>query len=499
VRRFTSLASRIRRSWLSVLLLGVLLGGILAAAPFLSGLAGVRGGAGRALESPLTPALALAQESKVGGAVFSVADVAERALPSVVNISSTRKTQAVQSPFEADPFFREFFHNFGGGPSMPAPRAEKSLGSGVIVSADGVVVTNSHVVEKADRIRVALSDKKEYDAKLVGADPKSDIAVLKLVGAKGLQPIKLGDSDRLRLGDSVLAIGNPFGVGQTVTMGIVSAKGRANMGIVDYEDFIQTDAAINPGNSGGALVNMRGELVGVNTAILSRTGGYQGIGFAIPSNMVGPILKSLLKSGKVVRGWLGVVIQEVDGDLATAMKLPTSKGVLVSDVEPNAPAARAGLKRGDLIVAINGRPVDSTGQLRTLVASSGVGNKVQVEFLRDGKRLSQQVVLAELPAGATAALSTQGTDGLTIAPLDAATRSRFNIPSRVGFGVVVTAVTPDSSAAQAGLQQGDVILEVNRGRMNSVRAFFQAYGAAQGRVLLLVYRQGNTAYMLMTK
>ena len=436
-------------------------------------------------------------------ALHSVADVAERALPSVVNIATTRKgRQAQASPFMRDPFFREFFHRFGGG--KPSPRQERSLGSGVIVSADGVVLTNNHVVKGAATIRVTLSNKREYLAKVVGTDPKSDLAVLRLKGAKNLRPMRLGDSDKLRLGDVVLAIGNPFGVGQTVTMGIVSAKGRANMGIVDYEDFIQTDAAINPGNSGGALVNLRGELVGINTAILSRTGGYQGIGFAIPSNMVQPIMASLLKRGKVVRGWLGVVIQEVNSDLKQALKLPTQRGILIADVDTRGPARRAGLKRGDLVVKINGRAVDSTGKLRNIVAAAGAHSTVQLEYYRGGKLKTLRIKLAEQPANLFAGRHAPGSSavtagGLKVAPLDPATRNKFNITSRLKNGVVVTAIDRRSAAASAGLQVGDVILEVNRATITSVRRFTNMFNAASGRVLLLVYRQGSTLYMIFNK
>jgi serine protease Do len=299
----------------------------------------------------------------------------------------------------------------------------------------------------------------------------------------------------------VLAIGNPFGVGQTVTMGIVSAKGRANVGIVDYEDFIQTDAAINPGNSGGALINMDGELIGINTAILSRTGGYQGIGFAIPTNMVRPIVDSLVKNGKVVRGWLGVVIQEVDQELATALKLPTSQGVLISDVDPAGPAAKAGLQRGDLVVKLNGRKVGSSGELRNLVATAGVNNSINLEFYRDGRLLSKAISLGELPGQVAEQkqLPVESSAGLQVAPLTPDIRNKFNIPPRVNFGVVVSGVDRGSLAARAGLRQGDVILEVNRATIKSVNRFNRLFSQAKGRVLLLVYRRGSTMFLILNK
>ena len=435
----------------------------------------------------------------INGSSFSVADVAERVLPGVVNIASTRTVKPSESPFQNHPFFREFFRRF-----QPTPRQQRGLGSGVLLKIDGtiVVVTNNHVVAKADKIRVALSDGREYDAKVIGTDPKSDLAVLKLKGVKGLKTLSLGNSTRMRLGDVVLAIGNPFGVGQTVTMGIVSATGRANVGIVDYENFIQTDAAINPGNSGGALVNMRGELIGINTAILSRSGGYQGIGFAIPANMVRPIVRSLLKTGKVVRGWLGVAIQNVNRDLARALKLPSSRGVLVTDVDPRGPARKAGLRGGDLVTAVNGEPVASTGKLRNLIASAGAKTRVRLDVVRGGKRMSLDVRLAELPArlGGTAGRSGRGHDrALAVAPIDATTRNRYNIPNRIRRGVVVTAVRPRSKAAEAGLRSGDVILEINRVKVSNVGRFYKLLSASRGQILLLVHRGGFSQYLLMPK
>lgn len=441
--------------------------------------------------------------STPAGVPFSVADVAERALPSVVNIASTRVTKPEANPFMRDPMFREFFRHFGG-PMEPSPRKQQGLGSGVILSGDGLVVTNNHVVANADDIRVLLSDNREFEAKVVGTDPKSDLAVLKLKGASGLRPITIGDSDTMRLGDVVLAIGNPFGVGQTVTMGIVSAKGRANMGIVDYEDFIQTDAAINPGNSGGALVNMKGELVGINTAILSRSGGYQGIGFAIPTNMVKPITDALVKGGKVVRGWLGIVIQEVSSDMAKAMRLPTDKGALISDVEPNGPAQKAGLKRGDLVVKIEGKAVDSTSRLRNLVAALGANRSITLEYYRDGKLQSVRLSLGEQPSE-PGAFGSRGdehgaaVEGLTVLPLDPGSRRRFNISPRVPYGVVVDRVDPEGPAGSSGLQQGDVLLELNRTKLESVEQFRRMWTSVKGQVLLLVYRQGTTVYLLITK
>jgi serine protease Do len=405
-----------------------------------------------------------------------------------------------KTPFFSDPFFRHFFGP--GADPHPQQRRENSLGSGVIVSGDGVVLTNNHVVEHADDILVTLHDRREIEAKVVSADPKSDLAVLRLEGhPKDLHPLSFGDSSRLRLGDVVLAIGNPFGVGQTVTMGIVSAKGRANVGIVDYEDFIQTDAAINPGNSGGALINMAGALVGINTAILSRTGGYQGIGFAIPSNMARPIMESLLKHGKVVRGWLGVAIQNLSPQLAKAFDLEVHSGVLISDVTPGSPAAKAGLQRGDVVSRLDGEQIDTAAQLRNIVASTGPDKSIRLEIIRNDKRLVRTVKLGELPTAHHGVLeeSEGQLNGLTLQNLDRAARRKHHISERVPSGVVVKAVAPGSPAAGSGVRPGDVIVEINRSPVKSVEQFGKLYQAATGKLLLLIYRDGNTMYVLLER
>jgi serine protease Do len=437
----------------------------------------------------------------------SIADLAERALPSVVNIWTTKVVEPdghpFGMPFENAPLFREFFGDrFFGPEEVPRERRERSLGSGVIVSADGLVLTNNHVVEQADEIRVTLADRRELTATLVGRDPKSDLAVLRLEGAKDLEPLTFGDSNRLRLGDVVLAIGNPFGVGQTVTMGIVSAKGRANLRIVDYEDFIQTDAAINPGNSGGALVNMAGELVGINTAILSRTGGNQGIGFANPSNMARPILDSLVRNGKVVRGWLGIGIQDLTTDLAQAFKLGSSDGVLVSGVWAGSPAEKAGLRRGDVVQRIDGQTVDSSAQLRNLIAARAPGTRVRIDLLRSGQALSLEVTLGEAPdAGRAATLDDADglLGGVAVRDLDDASRQRYRIPKEVREGVVVTEVSPRSHAREVGLRPGDLIVEVNRTRIDSAKRFTEVSRTTDDQVLLLVHRDGSTLYLLVKR
>jgi Do/DeqQ family serine protease len=415
------------------------------------------------------PALAQAALRAPNGA--SIADVAERAVDSVVNISTT----VVKRGRVYDPFF---------GPRDSVQRGQ-SLGSGVVVSADGTVLTNNHVVASAESIKVTLGDGRELAADVVGGDPGSDLAVLKLRGKpKGLKPIPLGDSRGLRLGEVVLAIGSPFGLSQTVTMGIVSAKGRADMGIVDYEDFIQTDAAINPGNSGGALINLSGELVGINTMILSRTGASNGIGFAIPSNMIKPIMASLLKDGKLVRAWLGVSLE------------PTAGALKIARVEPDSPAARAGLRVGDLILKIGGDAVRSPRRLNSVIATSGVGARVQIEVMRHGKPITLEAVLTDRPATAAGAtrVARGPLAGATVATVDADARQQFGL-ARGAAGVVIADVARGSNAEAAGLEPGDIISEVNRKKTPSVAAFTRAYGSGAGRLTLRIHRGDLSGYI----
>ncbi len=454
-----------------------------------------------------SPALAYAG-TKTPGQYISLADVAERALPSVVNISTTKVVRHTGGrhllPFFSDPFFRHFFGDRMRPFEGPREHKEKSLGSGVIVSADGVVLTNNHVVARATKIVVTTADKREFEAKIVGTDPKSDLAVIKLKGkVSGLKPLAFGDSSKLRLGDFVLAIGNPFGVGQTVTMGIVSAKGRANVGIVDYEDFIQTDAAINPGNSGGALVNLRGQLVGINTAILSRSGGYQGIGFAIPADMAKPIMQSLLKHGKVVRGFLGVSIQDLSPALARAMGLPKMRGVLVSDVHPGSPAEKAGFKRGDIILRVGSTPVHTSARLRNLIAAKGKGSQVTIEIVRKRKHMGLKVTLGQLPDVAKLAAkigpSEGALGGIQVAALTNEVRRTFDIPSRIRHGVVVKSIRTGTPAHLSGLRPGDVIMQVNRQTVKTVAGFLKQYKQASETVVMLVYRRGGTFYLMLRK
>jgi len=333
----------------------------------------------------------------------SLSAVAQRTMPAVVNIASTRvyqtRDEPPPSPLLQDPFFREFFGDdffrfFG----VPQERVERSLGSGVIVTEDGYIITNNHVVSEATQVTVSLADKREFEAKVIGTDPKTDVAILKIDGTE-LPLIPLGNSDTARVGDIVLAIGNPFGIGQTVTMGIISATGRSHVGIADYEDFIQTDAAINPGNSGGALVDIKGDLVGINTAIISRSGGYQGIGFAIPTNIAKGVLDAIVEHGRIIRGWLGVSVQEVTQQIAEEFGLKKPGGALIVEVSFRSPAAKAGLRRGDIIVRYEDEEIAEATALRKLIADTPINKKVALTVWRDKRTTQVTVVIKEESSG----------------------------------------------------------------------------------------------------
>jgi serine protease Do len=426
--------------------------------------------------------------------------IAKEAMASVVNISATKRTAQAPgtNPLLDDPFFRRFFgEEFERRFQQPRERQEQGLGSGVIVSDDGYIVTNNHVVEQADDLMVLLGDKRKFTAKLIGTDPKTDLAVIK-IEATGLSTLPWGNSATLEVGELVLAVGNPFGLNQTVTMGIISAVGRANVGIVDYENFIQTDAAINPGNSGGALVNLQGQLIGINTAIFSRTGGYMGIGFAIPSQMVKSVMQSLIGHGKVIRGWLGVSIQELSQDLATQFDAPDTQGALVGDVFGESPAGQAGLKRGDIIRTYNGVTVKDPTHLRTLVAETTPNSAVPLAVLRNGKIVNLSVSIAEMPKD-TASLTKEAPgsvsgdhalSGLSVEPVKPGQTSD-------GHGVVVTQIAPNSPAERAGLQPGDVILELNRSPIRTVQDFKQLVKRldAQASVLVLLQRGRGSIFI----
>jgi serine protease Do len=436
--------------------------------------------------------------------------VVKKASVSVVNIYST-KTQRdapMNSPLFDDPFFRRFFG--GNLENLPSERRSQALGSGVIVTPDGYILTANHVVEGAAEIKVALPDEATtYTAKLIGTDPKTEVAVIK-VEAKNLPAITLADSEKLVVGDVVLAIGNPFGLGQTVTMGIVSATGRSGMGIVDYEDFIQTDASINPGNSGGALVDATGRLVGINTAILSRSGGNQGVGFAIPTNLARLIMERLVTDGKVSRGYLGVMIQPVTPELAKEFKLQNNAGALVGGVNPGSPAGAAGLKEGDVITSFNNKRITNSRHLRLLASQTLPGTMVPVGVMRDGKEQTFDVKLAEAPAEDVARAddspgggqrSTTGSgalEGVKLEDLNPNLERQLNLPSQVRGGALVVQLSSDSPAATAGLREGDVIMEINRQPVGSAsEAITISRGASNGRVLLRVWSGDSSRYLVI--
>lgn len=431
--------------------------------------------------------------------VTTFAPVVKRALPAVVNVSSSKvvKSSEELAPFFSDPFFRRFFGDEFGN-RTPREQREHSLGSGVIISQDGYILTNNHVIEGATDVKVTLSDKREFSAKVVGKDAKTDIAVLK-VNATNLPTLPFGDSSRTQPGDVVLAIGNPFGLSQTVTMGIVSATGRGGLGIEDYEDFIQTDAAINPGNSGGALIDTQGNLIGINTAILSRAGGNQGIGFAIPINMAREVTDQILKHGRVIRGYLGVVIQPVTPAIQQAMGLKDINGALVGDVSPNSPASRAGIARGDVIVSLNGQPVASSQELRLKIAMTKPGSVVKLGVIRDGRPMDVSVTLGELPSKgeseAGPGSSENALQGVSVEELTPSILRDLGLPPGTK-GVVVSDVNPSSPAADAGLRRGDVIQQVNRKPVTSVAEFRRLVElAGKQTVLLLVNRGGQTMFV----
>jgi serine protease Do len=440
----------------------------------------------------------------------SVAPVVKKAAPSVVYVytTTTIKETPFRNPFLDDPAFRFFFGDPGDGRSeRPRQRHQQGLGSGVVVSEDGYVLTANHVVEGADEVKVLFAEgKKEYVAKVIGTDPPSDIAVLK-IEADPLPAITLTDSDNLEVGDLVIAVGNPFGVGQTVTTGIVSAKGRGGFGIVDYEDFIQTDASINPGNSGGALVDAEGRLVGINSAIISRSGGNQGIGFAVPINMARVVLERLIKDGKVTRGFLGVNIQPVTPELAKAFNLPSDTGALVGGVSPKTPAADAGLKEGDVILEFNGKKVVNSRQLRLMVSQTPPDTKTKLKVMRDGKEKIFNVTLGELPSNELAARAAPESwgrkgdafEGVQMVDLDARSRRQygFDAPDNLR-GALVTDIDPGSAAFAAGLRQSDVIVEVNRKAVNDVKDVMrESRSAPTGSLLLRVWSSGGSHYVVL--
>ena len=425
----------------------------------------------------------------------ATAGVVAAVKPSVVNVSSSR---TVKGGGIAPPLLKRFFGDEFRSFDKPREYKKSGLGSGVIVNGDGYILTNNHVIKGADEIKVTLSDKREFKGRVIGTDQKTDLAVIK-IDSDNLPAIKLGDSDQLKTGETVLAIGTPFGLKQTVTSGIVSATGRANVGIADYEDFIQTDAAINPGNSGGALVNIKGELVGINTAIFSTTGGYQGIGFAIPSNMAKAVMESLIEKGKVVRGWIGLSIQPLTPDLAAQFALKDENGVLVGDVVEGGPAEKAGMQRGDVIVEFDGKEVNEVVNFRNMVAGTAPNKEVKVRLIRDGKAKTVDVIISEMPGEVQA--STKAFDnqlkGVQVQNITETLKGELGIPKRVA-GVVVTDIEEDGPA-EGVLMRGDIIMEINRDRINNIKDYEAAVSKIKSdeNVLLLIFRKDAALYITL--
>ena len=450
------------------------------------------------------PASLKLADASEGPSRNSYAPVLKSVLPAVVNISSSKVVRAPsESPEGMMPFFRQFFGGEDGDGSsvLPQPRdhREKSLGSGVVVSPEGYILTNNHVVDGATDVRVTLSDKREFQGRVVGTDPKTDIAVLK-IAASNLSPITIGDSSKAEVGDTVLAIGDPFGVGETVTKGIVSATGRGNLGIEDYEDFIQTDAPINPGNSGGALINDRGELVGINTAILTHgSGGNQGIGFAVPSNLARTVLEEILKNGKVTRAYLGIYPQDVTPAIAKAFGEKAPGGVLVGDVSPNSPAEAAGLRRGDIILEVNGKPMTGSNQLRMTISMMQPGSEAKLKVVHDGSQRELTIKLHELPTEQAEMNNKTGDQpqasaGIEVANLTPEIAQQLHLAPTT-TGVVVKHVDPSSPLADSGLREGDVIQEVNHQSVKNVSDFHNAMHKDATNPLLLVNRGGRTLFV----
>jgi len=441
----------------------------------------------------------------------SYAPIVKKVSPSVVNIYTTRfiKERPMYNPFMNDPVFRQFFGGRIPLDTRERTRKEQSLGSGVIVSPDGYILTANHVVADADEIRVAIANsKKEFVAKVIGKDRATDIAVLK-IQASALTSVTLADSDQLEVGDVVLALGNPFGVGQTVTSGIISALGR-NIGLNPYEDFIQTDAAINPGNSGGALVDAEGRLIGINTAIRTDTGGYQGIGYAVPINLARNVLERLVNGGRITRGYLGIIPQDLDAGLAKQFNLPDQDGALVGDVTPDSPANRAGLKSGDVIVAVNSKKISGSENFKVTISQLEPGTKATLSIIRNGQAKTLEATLGELPGNVEISSGAQDNpapenykadvlDGVKVADFDPLVRQQLGVPAGIK-GAMVVEVAPDSNAAEAGLQRADIIVEVNRQAVANAADTVQVCRAARGdEILLKVWRRlgnaGGTFYL----
>lgn len=457
----------------------------------------------------LSPSLA----PQVRAAANSVAEIAQQTMPAVVNISVRHKPEPrsqrqrqrqfppLPGPFGPGDPFEEFFRRFG--PERPPLGEQRSVGSGFIMSQDGYIVTNNHVIDGADSIIVRMSDEEEYEATKIGADEKTDLALIKIEPTQPLLSVPFGQSAGLEVGNWVIAIGNPFGLSQTVTIGVVSAKGRV-IGAGPYDDFIQTDASINPGNSGGPLLNLQGEVVGVNTAIYSRVGGNIGIGFAIPIDLAKSVVRQLREKGSVTRGWLGVMIQAVTPELAKSFDLAEAKGALVAEVTPDSPAHRAGLERGDIIVAFNRTEIGDSRELPALVAQTPVGAQAKVGVLRDGKSQTLTVILGELQDEQQTQIASgeasANTWGMTVKDITPEVRQQLQLEA-AQKGIVVSEVEPGSAASRAGIRRGDIIEEVNRRAVASVSAFTTILSEMQdrGSLLLLVRRNASTSFFALRR
>jgi serine protease Do len=442
------------------------------------------------------------------GSPGSFAKLVEEVSPSVVNISVEKVTEVggnqgtpfhSPSPYGGEDPFQDFFKRFFGD-NMPRKFKERGLGSGFIIDKKGYILTNNHVVEGTDKIEVTLNDDKEYDAKIIGRDPKTDIALIKIDADLDVEPLELGDSEKIKVGDWVVAIGSPFGLGHTVTAGIVSAKYR-KIGMGAYDDFIQTDASINPGNSGGPLLSVDGKVIGINSVIFSQSGGNVGIGFAIPVNMVKDLLPQL-KKGKVVRGWLGVMIQEITPELKDTLGLKDEKGALISDVVKDSPAEKAGLERGDVIISMDGKKIGEMNDLPYMVAKTPVGNTIKLKIIRGGKELTKDVTIAEAKEDNTAVeennTKQEGPQlGMSLTENSKQYERQYNLPDY--RGLVVTGVMPGGPAAQAGIQTGDIILELDRKPIESMQDFrnrLDKYKKGE-TMLFLIKRQSGTLYLTL--
>ncbi len=432
----------------------------------------------------VTPTLAALPDADSQGNILpTLAPMLDKVTPAVVNISTRGRVKSEDNPLLQDPFFRRFF-------GAPRERATQSLGSGVIIdAAKGYVLTNNHVIAKAEEITVTLRDGRALTAKLVGADPETDVAVIQ-IPVKNIVALPIADSEKLRVGDFVVAIGNPFGLGQTVTSGIVSALGRTGLGIEGYENFIQTDASINPGNSGGALVNLRGELVGINTAIYAPGGGNIGIGFAIPTNMARDIMRQLVEFGEVKRGRLGVQMQNLTPDLAKAFNIEEQQGAVISKITKGSPADKAGLEVGDIVTTVNGRPVNDAATIRTTVGLMRVGEKINMNIIRNGKPRNITLVLGEAEKVSAESIAPR-LAGATLAPIEEGSPLYRRVE-----GMVVINVDPGSRAWNAGLRKGDIIVSINRQPVRTTAELERATKDS-GKRMLLNIRRGNSSMFIV--